>query len=133
MTLIQQSGGGDDLQQESPEAGDVFEKFTFNQSRRGAGVSVRLSSQSACFVFTSRPRETEELESDMKWMFVKGLNSDRQKKDLNTFASHSVNLLQVISERRCDAFSHVLKKNLRADAFLSPPSYSLITPPAKNT
>lgn len=70
-----------------------------------------------------------------------GSKSDTQKKDLNTFASHSGNLSQVVPVRRCDAvlffflfvfFSHIVLKT-ELMLFLSLPSYSLITPPAKNT
>lgn len=139
--LVEQSVDSDDLQQESPEAGDVYIYILPVTVRSwftgGTVLSVQVVTQ--CYL-PVRPRETVELKSnELKRdinAVVKGSKSDTQK-DFNTFASHSGNLSQVVPVRQCDAvlfsfFSHmVLKTESWCFFFLSLPSYSLITPPAK--
>ena len=113
-----------------PKAGD-FCTFTFNQSPWGPGLLVcdcplgpGRKTQSCQYSTAKRSSWTEKRWGGCDGIKVWHGNKKKKKKEkkniFNTFASHSVNLLQVVSVRRCDVvfvsfffsflFSHAVLK-----------------------
>lgn len=75
--------------------------FTFNQPPRGPGLLVGLSSHSTMSFYSVANRNWKAADRKRGMnAILRRLNSDEEKKGFNTFASQSVNLWQVVLQRR---------------------------------